>query len=501
MDEVAGGLIAAQGPDGYLGTYLEKDRWTSWDVWSHKYCLIGFLSYHRVTGYRPALDACRRAGDLLCATFGEGKRDIIRAGTHVGMASTSVLEPMALLYAATGESRYLEFCRYLLRAWDQPHGPKILARQSAGVSVAKTANGKAYEMMSNLVGLLELYRVTGVPDYLDACTNAWKDIVAHQEYATGTASWAEHFQEAGRLAPGGEQRGTTYVAAGEGCVTVTWEQINAQLLRLTGEAKYGDELERTTYNALLAAQSPVDGSVSYFVPMLGRKRYGEVSHGIPPDVSCCASSIPRGVAMIPSFSLGVRDGQPAIVLYASGERSVTAQGKDGPVEVGILVKGDYPANGRVDVSLKPARTESFALLLRVPRWCGRFVAQAGGRSYTGKPGGWLAIERDWEPGAVVRIDMDLPIFTVAQGPAQGPLIAIQRGPQVLALDTSLAGSDALPDGWFGRQSYDVSGRQGTSVRRMRLVPIAEAGQTKADYEAVFRDFTLDAEEAKGSLRE
>ena len=39
-------LIASQLPDGYLGTYTDDQRWTSWDVWVHKYNLIGLLSYH-----------------------------------------------------------------------------------------------------------------------------------------------------------------------------------------------------------------------------------------------------------------------------------------------------------------------------------------------------------------------------------------------------------------------------------------------------------------------
>src|SRR5947207_5224816 len=37
LDYVALELAKCQLPDGYLGTYAEKDRWTQWDVWAHKY--------------------------------------------------------------------------------------------------------------------------------------------------------------------------------------------------------------------------------------------------------------------------------------------------------------------------------------------------------------------------------------------------------------------------------------------------------------------------------
>src|SRR5262249_36051442 len=100
MDRVASELMSAQLPDGYLATYADKDRGTQWDVWVHKYDLIGLRAYHKATGNAAALETSRRIGDLLCRTFGPlpGQRDIIAAGTHVGMAATSVLEPMVALY-------------------------------------------------------------------------------------------------------------------------------------------------------------------------------------------------------------------------------------------------------------------------------------------------------------------------------------------------------------------------------------------------------------------
>ena len=72
-----------------------------WDVWSHKYNLIGLLTYYQYTGNEAALTACRKIGDLLIATF-PAKKSILAAGTHVGMAATSVLEPIVLLYRFDG---------------------------------------------------------------------------------------------------------------------------------------------------------------------------------------------------------------------------------------------------------------------------------------------------------------------------------------------------------------------------------------------------------------
>ena len=57
------------------------------------------------------------------------------------------------------------------------------------------ANGKAYEMLSNLVGLIKLYRVTGNAKFLKPVLNAWQDIVTNRLYITGTSSSFEHFQD------------------------------------------------------------------------------------------------------------------------------------------------------------------------------------------------------------------------------------------------------------------------------------------------------------------
>ncbi len=217
LDETAAALCECQLEDGYLGTYLEKDRWTAWDVWAHKYNLIGLVTYMRYTGNLAPLAACQRMADLLCKTFGDapGQLDLVssKVGGHMGMASSSVLEPMVLLYRFTGEKRYLDFCHYILRAWEQPHGPQIVSRLLAHQGVNQVGNAKAYEMLSCLNGALELYRTTGDRKLLDACLNAWQDIVDHRLYPTGAASYRELFRDDFDLPESN--------SVGETCVTVT----------------------------------------------------------------------------------------------------------------------------------------------------------------------------------------------------------------------------------------------------------------------------------------
>src|ERR1041384_7221037 len=75
LDYIAAELLKCQIEDGYLGTYDEEKRWKSWDVWAHKYNLIGLITYMRYTGNLEPLSACRRMAELLCDTFGDERSE------------------------------------------------------------------------------------------------------------------------------------------------------------------------------------------------------------------------------------------------------------------------------------------------------------------------------------------------------------------------------------------------------------------------------------------
>lgn len=493
LDRMARALLAAQLPDGYLGTYTDNQRWTSWDVWVHQYDLIGLLSYYQVSGDQAALDAARKIGDLLSQAFGPGpgQRDIIQAGAHVGMAATSVLEPICLLYRYTGEKRYLDFAHYIARACDRPEGPNIISSLLKTGSVYKTADAKAHEMMSNLVGLVDLYRLTGEEAFLKPALVAWKDIVAKRLYVTGTTSSHEYFQD--DLVLFGEES----AGAGECCATVTWLQLNWQLLRLTGEPQYADEIERTLYNQLLGAQDPRNGSICPFTPLLGRKRPESTIH-------CAVSSGPRGISMIPQLAWGTREGGLALLLYVPGEVTLPVSAAEGALEVTLRSDSRFLADGSTVLTVRPSRRAKFPVFLRVPSWCKRYTASVGGVATPGVSGQLLRLERLWQPGDRIDIKMDLTVQALSGGQSYPDFLAIQRGPQVLALDSAvnlevpflhraalaspediqlLDASKRLPKGWAGSQAYAVQGiaadrplqgRQTVTKRELLLVPFADA---------------------------
>jgi DUF1680 family protein len=425
LDYTARELCKCQLEDGYLGTYLDKDRWTEWDVWAHKYNLIGLLTYIRHTGNQEPMSTCRRMGDLLCKTFGDepGKRNILKAGWHVGMAPTSVLEPMVLLYRMTGEPRYLDFCKYILRAWEQPDGPHIISRLLTLKRVDKVGNGKAYEMLSCLNGALEYYRTVGDTQILEACLNAWKDIVEHRLYITGAASYGEMFHD--------DFDFPNVANVGETCVTVTWEQFNAQLLRLTGEARFAGQLEHVVLNQLFGAQK-CDGSAwGYYVQMEGKKPYSSNLDG-----HCCLSSGPRGVSLLPTFTLSTDSEGIVVNLYEAGGANLKlADGKSVTVTMGTL----YPTDGLIRIKVEPETQRTFSVKLRIPTWCRSETIQVNNRVIEPKTGtdGYAALTRQWRKGDVIELNLKLEPRLVLGDHMNEGKAALMYGPLVLAADEGL----------------------------------------------------------------
>jgi DUF1680 family protein len=492
MDDMVRKYIACQMPDGYLGTYLLKDRWTAWDVWAHKYAIIGLLNYYSVTGYKPSLEAAKKAADLICRTFGDepGKRDLMTAGAHVGLASGSILEPMVDLYRYTGDQKYLDFCKYILRAFEQPDGPKLISQLEKYGDVTKVGDAKAYEMLSCFLGILKYYKLTGEQKYFTLLQTAWTDITRNRLYITGTSSDHEIFRGTGIL------RAENKDDMGEGCVTVTWIQFNLQLLQITGEPKYAEELERSVYNHLLAAENPQTGCVSYYTALNGPKPY-RCDQGY----SCCLSSVPRGISLIPEMMGGKINGVFTVLMYENAEATEKIKANDGStISLKISSATKFPLDGKVVFTVDPSKMASFTLNFRVPSWSEKFSAKVDGKSYYGKKGSLLKIERKWSAGDKVEVSFEMPVKVISGGISYPNEVAIKRGPQVFAIDRGLnVGLDStthvvytktsmiltdekstLPADWIWKEAYSLDMQVNGRPQKVILVPFSEAGQKAAN---------------------
>lgn len=427
-------LIATRDADGYIGTRSREHHLQGWDVWGRKYVLLGLLACYDATGDRTALDAARGAADSLIAEIGPGKANIADLGYKAwkGLPSSSVLEPIVHLYQRTGEQRYLDFAQYIVGQWSKPSalnpkGMRLVEDALAGKPAVEIDAPKAYEMMSCYEGLCELYRVTGERQYLDACVKLADSILRDEVTIVGCGT-------SGELWCRGTKRQTGVVDKPmETCVTATWMKLCYQLLRLTGDARYADELEKNLYNGLLGALMPDGRWWAYFSHLMGVRVPSYVQHA-DANLSCCVLNGPRGLVITPSWAFMRGADGPVVNLYSPGTASVLSPNGR---RVKLEVLGDYPAGGRVEIRVSPAQPEEFTLALRVPAWAEGTKISTGGEAVPATPGAYARLHRRWRAGDRVFVTLDLRA-RLLEAPDGNGQVALARGPIVLSLDNRLA---------------------------------------------------------------
>jgi len=365
MDEAVENLLATQSPDGSITTYEPTAEFSNWDTWGRKYTLLGLLAYHELSGDAKVLDAACRHADRIISYFGPSKANIATNGWWSGMAAGSILEPMVLLFRRTGNTRYLEFAKYIVRSWESPGGPDLLRKALNRVAVFRMFPGpdptmkgymsggssKAYEMMSCYEGLLELYRVTGEPEYLDAAQSVFANIRDTETTIIGSGSSWE------RWANGHARQAEVVPDWMETCVTVTWLKFAGQLLRLTGDSLYADEIERTTYNSLLGAQKSDGRWWCHFSPLEGQREPSSEQCGM--HLSCCVANGPRGLMLLPTMAVMSGRAGPVVNFYEAGNTTLPLRaGKSVRLDIG----SDYPRSGEVQIVVQPESAEDFTLI-------------------------------------------------------------------------------------------------------------------------------------------
>ena len=434
----AEGIMATQSSDGYIGNYAPDAQLEQWDVWGRKYTLLGLLSWYDLSGDKKALKSACRLADHLISQVGPGKTSIVSTGNYRGMASCSILEPIMYLFLRTGDQRYLDFAKYIASELESSQGPQLVAKALNHIPVSQRfphpaswfsrENGqKAYEMMSCYEGLLELFKVTGERNYFIAAQDAAQDIINTEINIAGSGSAFECWYGGRNL-----QYLPTYHTM-ETCVTFTWMQFCHRLLNLTGNVEFIDQIERSMYNALLAAMKDDASQIAKYSPLEGCRTEGEEQCGM--HINCCNANGPRAFAMIPQLIYQAAPNNIRINLYAESEAEIT-QGKQ---TVRIRQETSYPKEGKTEIIVTPSRSSEFTISLRIPEWSKTNSIQINGQqiSETIKPGSYHNITRKWQPGDRITVSFDMRARLIEMPNVQ----AILRGPIVLARDSRFGDGD------------------------------------------------------------
>jgi DUF1680 family protein len=423
-------LIALQADDGYLGPFPKDSRLTgkapnvgggaTWDAWGHYHVMLGLLTWHELTGDAAALRCAVRIGDLLCQKFAGKDRRVVDTGSAEMNQATG--HSLALLYARTGDRRYLDLALEIVNEFADPNAGDYLNTALAGKAFYQCRKPR-WESLHPILGLAELHRATGNADYRKAYEQLWWSIAEHDRHNNGGFSSGEQAQ------------GNPYhPGAIETCCTIAWLATGVEMLKLTGDSVVGDELELSTLNQVVGLHSPDGKWCTYNTPMDGKRvpSTEDIAFQKRPgseELNCCSVNAARGLGMISDWALMADNEGLVVNWYGPSTMSVSVRG----IPVRLEQETEYPAGGSVVLHVIPERPLEFTLKLRVPHWSERTSVTVNGKPLPDVAAGrYVAVRQTWRRGDQISIDLDMsPRYWAGERECAGK-VSLYRGPLLLA---------------------------------------------------------------------
>lgn len=232
----------------------------------------------------------------------------------------------------------------------------------------------------------------------------------------------------------------------EYCTAVEMMFSLEQILRITGDSKWADWLERIAYNAL-PTQADDDYTCRQYYQQPNQIecsrtfRNFSTPHadtdqvfGILTGYPCCTCNMHQGwPKLVQNLWYASADGGAAALVY--GPSTVTLKVAGG-IEATIKEETVYPFEGTVRFTIsyadKKVKQAYFPMHLRVPAWCEGAVVAVNGEDTGIKaaPGEIVCVRRNWTKGDVLTLSLPMKV-SVSRWYDRSA--SVERGPLVYAL--------------------------------------------------------------------
>ena len=515
LEETVYDMLGNVEDSGRISTYAGNPEFTGWDMWCRKYVLLGFLHFHEICIdselKNKVTSAMQGHLDYIMAHIGEGKTNICDTSpVWQGVNSSSILEPVVMLYNITGEDRYMDFADHIVNSGGAKEYNIFETAYENKLKPHECPVTKAYELMSCFEGLIEYYKVTKVEKWKIAAENFVQQLIDTEITIIGCAG-CEHecFNNSALMQTYSKYDGLMQ----ETCVTVTWMKLCYKLLCLTGKSVYADEIEKSAYNALYGAvntEGCINGSdttfdLSWFrdVHRIHTAKYGaqpfdsysplilgtrgRAVGGFRPMMDnsvysgCCIAIGAAGLALVPLMSVMADDTEVVFNLYPEGTVDCG--------EFKARISGGYPTAG--DVTIRVECDMEQTIKLRVPQFANVISVKLNGESIPCvAKDGYVTISRSWASGDV--IDMSFDMNPRVQRGMKNPedadsenYAAFLYGPLVLARDARIGEvGTALELGEVSIRKIETAGIDAmcafevdTGKEVIKMIDYASAGKT------------------------
>lgn len=292
----------------------------------------------------------------------------------------------------------------------------------------------AYSHVNTLSSAAMTYAMTGEPEYLKAIVNAYDYFQNAQCYATGGYGPAERLVAAdGELGRSVEREANTFETP---CGTWAVFKLGRYLMQFTGEARFGDWIEKLVYNGIGAALPMASGGRTFYYSdyrlssgyPIGSAR--KVYHWDP--YPCCSGTYIQAVADYHNIIYFKGDDTLYVNLFVPSAVTWNLDGQ----EVQVEQETAYPESDTTTLTVRLKKTVSFNLRFRVPGWSQGAAVEVNGSKLEVPvlPGTWATVQRSWSPGDRVIIRIPMRLRFVPSDRQHPHRVALTYGPVVLVQD-------------------------------------------------------------------
>jgi DUF1680 family protein len=471
LDNAISLLESAQEDDGYLNSYFSlyalSDRWSNL-IMMHELYVAGHLfeaavAHHNATGERRLMNVAKSFADHICDEF--SNRNAAPGHQEVELA-------LVKLYRETSNQRYLEIARAFLdrRGQDdsvfahemsnfksapcskdifneyqdllfndsgdydgkhvQDHCP--VREQSEGV-------GHAVRAVYMYCAMADVAMETGEEELATAVKRIWDNIIKRRMYLTGGIG--SHHQNEGFTQ---DYHLPTDTAYAETCAAIGNVMWNHRLLQMTGKGKYGDVMEQTLYNGVLAGVS-LDGRKFFYTNPLesdgnnhpldhiSQVRF-RITRGRWFDTPCCPTNLARLLGSLGRYIYLIEENVISVELFITSSVEVMV----GDCEVQLEQETAYPWGETIEININTDNPVEFILRLRIPGWCSDSAAAVNNSPReVDITDGHIRINRTWQDGDSVRLKLPMPVTQVEAHPSLRDVagqLALKRGPIVYCFE-------------------------------------------------------------------
>ncbi|MFC2118160.1 beta-L-arabinofuranosidase domain-containing protein [Bacteroidota bacterium] len=432
-------FISAYPPDQFI--MLENGASYGGDntkIWAPYYTLhkilAGLMDIYEVSGNENALEIVKGMGDWVYARMSQLPTNTLISmwNRYIAGEFGGMNEAMARLHRITNEPHYLKVAKLFdnIRVFfgdaEHSHGLAKNVDMFRGLHVN--------QHIPQIIGALEIYRVSYAPEYYQIADNFWNKATNDYMYSIGGVSGARNPNNAECFT---SQPATLYengFAAGgqnETCATYNMLKLTRNLFLFNQSAELMDYYERGLYNHILASVAENSPANTYHVPLRAGsiKRFGNANMG---GFSCCnGTALESSTKLQNSIYFKSADNQALYVnLYVPSTLEWTQK------NITVTQTTAYPKEDHTQLTIKG--NGNFDLNVRVPHWATKgFFVKINGMEEKVKamPGSYLTLSRKWKDGDTIELQMPFQFYLEPVMDQQN-IASLFYGPVLLAAQES-----------------------------------------------------------------